>query len=237
MIVINILSFTNSSDRIQFHPELRNRKQTGVPRISITNENRGDQMDFSAFFACSVITAFTPGPNNIMAMTASIKHGFGKAAVFCAGVFWGFIIDMTLCALATSYLYGHLPVIEQPMRWLGAAYILYLAIMVYRDKGGDKETETTESPAGFFTGVVMQLVNIKVILYGITAMSTFVLPHYKTPGALAVFILLLSVIGFAGTVCWALFGSLFQRYFISHRKPLNIAMSLLLVYCAVRIIV
>lgn len=204
--------------------------------ISTTNDYQGEQMNFTAFLAYSVITAFTPGPNNIMAMTNSIKHGFGKAAVFCFGVFWGFIIDMTLCALATSYLYEYLPTIEQPMRWLGAAYIVYLAIMVYKDKGEDKEAKAALSPDSFLTGVVMQLVNIKVILYGITALSTFVLPYYKTPGALAVFVLLLAVIGFSGTLCWALFGSLFQRLFISHRKPLNITMSLLLVYCAMRIL-
>lgn len=196
-------------------------------------------MNFTVFLTYCVVAAFTPGPNNIMALTGSIKYGFGRAAVFCFGVFVGVVADMALCALATSYLYEQLPVIEQPMRWLGAAYIVYLAVMVYRDKGekaGEEGGQGASSPAGFYTGVVMQVVNVKVILYGITTMSVFILPHYREPGVLALFVLLLSVICAAGPLSWAAFGSLFQSFYLSHRRPANILMALSLLYCATGIV-
>lgn len=189
-------------------------------------------MNFAALLAYTFITAFTPGPNNIMAMSNSVRYGFSKAFVFCFGVLAGFLVDMSLCALGTAFLYDFIPTIQPVMRWIGAAYILFLAIVVFRDKGG-ADSEGEKNTSGFLNGVVMQLVNVKVILYGITALSTFVLPFHRSVGALILAVLFLSVVGFAGTSCWALFGSLFQNFHARNRRAVNIVMALLLVYCAV----
>lgn len=190
-------------------------------------------MNFAALLAYVCIAAFTPGPNNIMAMTNSIKYGFSKTMIFCLGVFVGFLVDMSLCALGTSFLYEYIPTIQPIMRWIGAGYILLLAVVVFRDKGeGVAEGESAGS-VGLVTGVIMQLVNVKVILYGITAMSTFILPHYRSLGALILAILFLSVFGLAATSSWALFGSMFQGFYGRNRKAVNSVMALLLVYCAV----
>lgn len=40
-------------------------------------------------------------------------------------------------------------------------------------------------------------------------------------------------VGFSGTLCWALFGSVFRQLFSKNAKAFNIIMALLLVYCAV----
>jgi threonine/homoserine/homoserine lactone efflux protein len=80
--------------------------------------------------------------------------------------------------------------------------------------------------------MVLQFINVKVILYGITAMSSFVLPYYRGVSSVAAFVLLLSAVGFAGTLCWALFGAAFDRFFIKYSKIVNAVMALALVYCA-----
>ncbi|NLD83759.1 MAG: lysine transporter LysE, partial [Clostridiales bacterium] len=81
-------------------------------------------------------------------------------------------------------------------------------------------------------GMLLQFVNVKCFLYGITALSSFVLPYYSSPLAVALFVVLLSVIGFVSTVCWALFGAAFERFFQRHARLLNAAMALLLVWSA-----
>lgn len=193
-------------------------------------------MNLPALCAYAFIAAYTPGPNNIMAMTNSIRHGFSKTLVFCLGILCGFLVDMTLCALGTSVLYEYLPTVEPVMRWVGAAYIAYLAVVVFRDKGDDESESGAMTPNGFATGVVMQLVNIKVILYGITAFSTFIVPHHRSLAAMALSVLGLSVFGCSGTVAWAAFGSLFRRFHARHRRAINAIMALLLMYCAVGIV-
>ncbi|AHA66624.1 Cysteine/acetylserine efflux protein [Shigella dysenteriae 1617] len=77
----------------------------------------------------------------------------------------------------------------------------------------------------------MQFVNVKIILYGVTALSTFVLPQTQALSWIVGVSVLLAMIGTFGNVCWALAGHLFQRLF----RQLNIVLALLLIYCAVRI--
>ena len=74
--------------------------------------------------------------------------------------------------------------------------------------------------------------NVKVILYGITSLSSFVLPHYGSLPVLALFCVILSVTGFLCTLLWAVFGAVFERFFKRWSKVVNAVMALLLVYCA-----
>jgi len=79
--------------------------------------------------------------------------------------------------------------------------------------------------------------NIKIILYGITAISSFIIPYYKSSISLILFSILLAFVGFLGTSCWAAFGAIFQKFISNYEKQFNIVMSLLLVYCAVSIFI
>lgn len=190
-------------------------------------------MNLTAFLSYIVLTAFTPGPNNIMAMSNAARVGFRRGLIFCVGVLLGFLVDMSLCALFTSLLFQYIPAITPVMKGIGAAYILFLAYVILRDKPSKGERKQLFTPGSIWNGMMMQFVNVKVILYGITAMSAFVLPYSQAPLIILAAVLVLSFTGFAGTCCWALFGSLFQRLFETHRKPMNLIMALLLVYCAV----
>ncbi len=197
--------------------------------------------DFGGFIAYVLISTFTPGPNNIMAMTNAAKHGYKRAVWFCAGVLIGFAAVLALCALFCKLLQDSLPAIEPYMAVAGAIYILFLAYAILRDKphnpasaGSGLARLKTDS---VLSGAVLQLVNVKGILYGITLMSTYILPYYSAVLTIALFVLLLSIVAFASTNCWALFGSVFQRVFTQHKRIVNVIMALLLVYCAVMILI
>lgn len=190
-------------------------------------------MHLATFWSYIFVTAFTPGPNNIMAMSNSAKTGFNRGMVFCLGVFAGFLIVMSLCAVLTTALFQYIPAMAPYMKWVGASYIILLAFSIWRDKPRNQEKKQFLDPGSFVTGMVMQLVNVKVILYGLTALSTFVLPYSRTYPAVLGAIIVLSLTGFAGTCCWSAFGSLFQRFFNAHRKLANALMALMLAYCAV----
>lgn len=192
-------------------------------------------MNFAAFFSYVFLAAFTPGPNNIMSMTNAGKYGFKKAFPFNLGVLLGFLVVMGCCAAFSALLFDFIPSIKPVMLGVGAAYILWLAWTVWRDKphkgkGPLAQTNTVTS------GMVLQFVNVKVILYGITALSSFVLPYYRSFPAVVGFVVILSMVGFAGTCCWALFGAAFERFFQKHAKALNAGMALLLVYCALTMV-
>ncbi len=189
-------------------------------------------MNFSAFFSYTFLTAYTPGPNNIMAMTNASKDGLKRSLPFLAGIMTGFIVVMAACAALTSLLYEFIPAIKPVMLCIGAIYILYLAWTVWRDKPHKGKNGITQANS-FLSGMLLQFVNVKIILYGITAMSSYVLPHYHDAATIALYSLLLSAIGTSGCLCWTLFGTVFEKLFKKYRKVLNLIMALLLVYCAV----
>ncbi|MGC4018554.1 MAG: LysE family transporter [Muricomes sp.] len=189
-------------------------------------------MNFSMLFSYTFLTAYTPGPNNIMAMTNASRDGMKRSIPFLWGIFSGFAIVMTACAAFTSLLYKFIPAIRPVMVWLGAAYILWLAWTVWRDKPGKKKKGMTQTNS-FASGMLLQFVNIKIILYGITAMSSYILPYYHGALTIELFALLLCLIGTSGCVCWAFFGAAFEKLFTKYRRQVNAIMALLLVYCAV----
>jgi threonine/homoserine/homoserine lactone efflux protein len=167
-----------------------------------------------------------------MSMNNAANVGFKKGIIFNLGIFAGFSIVMIACLIFSAVLYKIIPQIQIPMKILGAAYMGYLIIKtVFISKS--KSHEIKKSGGSFITGAALQLINPKIIIYGITAMSSYILPYYDAMPILISFAFLLSFVGFTGTICWALFGSLFSIVFNKHGKVINIIMAILLLYCAV----
>lgn len=183
-----------------------------------------------AFLTYIFVTAYTPGPNNIMSMSNASRFGFRKSLPFNWGIFAGFSIVMVLCTLFSSVLFAWIPAIKPYMLALGAAYMLHLAWKTFRSSAVIEIKDARSN--GFLPGMLLQFVNPKIIIYGITAMSSYILPHTGGSLALLGFALLLAFVGFSGTLCWAAFGSLFYNLFSKYTKAVNTVMALLLVYCA-----
>ena len=183
------------------------------------------------FLTYVVITAATPGPNNIMSMSNASRLGFRRALPFNFGVWAGFSAVMVLCTLFCTALSALIPALHTPMLVLGAAYLLYLAWGTFRSTGDIRESQARD---GFLAGLLLQFVNVKIYLYGILSMEVYILPYYQgRPAVLLAFALLLALIGFAFNLCWAAFGSAFRLLFSRHARGVNTVMALLLVYCAV----
>ena len=185
----------------------------------------------AAFLSFACIMSFTPGPNNIMALSSASAYGLRQGLRFCLGVLLGVLGLMTACALSGAALIRVLPDVEPTMRAVGAAYILWMAFGVWRSGAGNEDSRLVPVN-GVVSGMLLQFVNPKGILYGITAFSSFVLPYYDSFMALAVSIGVLSAVAYAGTCFWALFGAVFRRFLQNHHAAANASMALLLVWCA-----
>ncbi len=207
--------------------------------------------DIGAFLSYALVVTFTPGPNNIMCMANASKFGYKKTLNFILGVFTGFFIILILSSYFNLLLFNLLPKIEIYVGILGAGYMIYLAIKIMKTQ---EETETEDSieentdeehlppsdkvinkPSSFFTGVTMQFLNPKGILYAITVISAFIMPYYNSNISLILFSLFLCFLTFTSNSCWALFGSLFNKFISKYRKQFNIAMGILLIYSAISI--
>jgi threonine/homoserine/homoserine lactone efflux protein len=166
-------------------------------------------------------------------MSNASRYGFRKSITFNYGVFIGFFIILGLCNLFSYTLFSLLPSIKPIMTYIGAGYILYLAWKTYHSNNTQTEKKNDKNTATFLSGFLLQFVNPKTILYGITTFSTFVVPYYSSPAVLGLFTFTLAFMGFISTLCWSLFGSVFQRFLSNYEKVINTIMALLLVYCAI----
>ena len=75
----------------------------------------------SAFWTYTLITALTPGPNNILALSAATSHGFRQSTRVLAGMSLGFLIVMLMCAGISFSLAVMDPDIIHWLSWAGAA--------------------------------------------------------------------------------------------------------------------
>ncbi|MDR2795799.1 MAG: LysE family transporter [Spirochaetaceae bacterium] len=179
--------------------------------------------------------SYTPGPINIMSMNNVKNIGLRNSILFNFGNYAGHFIVMLICLAFSKFLYTAIPQIQLPMKILGAAYLAYLIIKTIVPS---KKNETkTNGNRNFFVGMLLQLVNIKIILFGITAMSSYLLPHYKSVLILILFAVLMSSIQLTGNICWTLFGSFLNKLFNNHRLVLNIIMAIMLLYCIIKLFI
>ncbi|MED1408485.1 MULTISPECIES: LysE family transporter [Bacillus] len=193
-------------------------------------------MSIFSFLIFVFISSFTPGPNNFLAMTYANQHRLKRSIKFCLGVAFGFFIITSLCSFFNIVLINILPIIEFPLKFLGVAYMLYLAFKILTSKS-NIDTKKKSYKSLFLVGIALQFVNPKGILFGLTVVSTFILPYYNSYSSYLLFSLFLGVVGLMSTFSWCLFGSLFQKLLLKHNQLFNIIMAILLVLSAISIII
>lgn len=190
---------------------------------------------YTAFFTYVIITSITPGPNNILSLSVATQHGLKRSTKVISGMFCGYIVLMLLCGVFTYHMVSLLPVITPWLTWVGAAYIIWLAWGIATS---DIKT-TSEDSEGitFLTGFGLQFVNVKIILYGVTSISTFVLPYTQNIYWILATSLVLAFIALASNLIWAIAGKLLQSQFQKYGKAINMTLATTLLYCAVQLFV
>jgi cysteine/O-acetylserine efflux protein len=128
----------------------------------------------SAFLIYVIINAITPGPGNILALNTMGTYGWKNGKYLMFGVFTGYYFIQFCCAIFTFGLTQLLNPIISIMKYIGAAYIIWLAIHIAISK---PIVENQEKKPSFFTGFILQCVNIKILLFGITALTGYVVPY------------------------------------------------------------
>lgn len=78
-----------------------------------------------AAYACA--TTFSPGPNNILLFSSTSRYGIRKCWPLIFGIWAGLITVMLLCGFGCAWLGELVPQIVPVAKYVGAAYILYLA--------------------------------------------------------------------------------------------------------------
>jgi threonine/homoserine/homoserine lactone efflux protein len=138
-----------------------------------------------AFAIATVILAITPGPDMALQLSRAINYGrsHGLAAMF--GAMAGIVVHTTLVALGISVLIVAAPPLFLALKIAGALYLLWLAFQAITQGGGLRiaaaAARTPSVRQSFATGVGINLLNPKVVLFFMTFLPQFVDAH--DPGA------------------------------------------------------
>ena len=183
-----------------------------------------------------LISSFTPGPSNISSASMAVLHGYKNTLRYQAGLAFGVLILMLLSGWLSTTLLSLFPALEPILRYVGAGYILYLAFGIL--KATYTFTAKDAKPLGFVHGLMLQILNPKLIVYAFTLFSAFLSSITTSFLPLILACALLAAVSFCSTSTWALFGTAIKKYLHNPRLTtiVNIILSLLLVYTAITLV-
>lgn len=183
-----------------------------------------------AFALFAFVSSITPGPNNLMLLASGVNFGFRASVPHLLGITAGFMFLSASVGFGLVQIFARLPWLYAGMRWVGAAYLLYLAWNIatatHKSVGGTGDSR----PMGFWGAVAFQWVNPKAWLMAVSAFSTYV-PVTSQHGVLLSAVLLFGAINLPSVTTWAVSGSHLQRVLQTRQRAVafNLLMAGLLI--------
>ncbi len=188
-------------------------------------------MDANIFLALAgfaFVTSATPGPNNMMLMASGANFGLRRTVPHMLGVALGFGAMIALLGLGVDrFIFGH-PALEQALRWLSLAYMLWLAWKIASASGGPgKPDHAATRPMTFVQAAAFQWVNPKAWAMALGALSAYA----AGVGGVLVVAAIFTLINLPVVSIWAAMGQGLRRWLNNptRLRVFNVSMALLLV--------
>ena len=180
-----------------------------------------------------LIVGYTPGPANIYSLAMSLRHGRRTSFVMWLGLLTGFSVAVCAMAVITHLVGIAFGEYVRYLKYIGAAYIIFLAWRILQSSNSAKEDSRDRT---FWSGMLVQLTNAKMLLFDLTVFSTFVLPYSNHFADLLEVSAWLLLAGPGANLVWLLAGSYLHQFFARYGRKVDIASAVALVLCAIYII-
>ena len=118
------------------------------------------------------VTAYTPGPNNVVASYSGFNFGITKTIPHILGVTLGFTSLVIFLSIGLINFFKIFPVIQNIIRYLGTLFLIYLAYKIAFSKPSDNGQK--ENPVKFIETFLFQYLNPKGVTVAIIVVSTYV---------------------------------------------------------------
>jgi threonine/homoserine/homoserine lactone efflux protein len=133
------------------------------------------------FAAACVALTVSPGPDMLLIASRTVSQGRKAGLVTLAGIQVGTYVHAIAAAAGLSQLMLVLPVVFDVIRWLGAAYLLYLAYVTWRSAHTTTAKPTTIATMSFASifkqGLVTNVLNPKMALFVLALFPQFIVPQ------------------------------------------------------------
>ena len=160
---------------------------------------------FIALASFYFVMFVTPGPNNAMLTASGIKFGFKRTLPHLIGIPCGHMVQITLVCLGLGKIFQIYPYIQEILKYVCAAYLLYLG---YKIIGSFSEHKKDSSrPLKLYEAALFQFVNPKAWTVAIMVASGFFPKEEILIIAILFSSLTAAIVCFPSICLWALFGS------------------------------
>jgi len=130
--------------------------------------------------ACAALAA-TPGPNMLFLVSRTLAQGRSAGFVSLAGTSTGFALHALAAAFGLSALLAAVPLAFEVVKWAGAIYLAWLAIVMWRTS--DEPEASVAAPhstprAMYRQGLLTAVLNPKVAVFQLALFPQFVDPAH-----------------------------------------------------------
>ena len=159
----------------------------------------------------AISTSITPGPNNIMLTASGANFGFIRSVPHMLGIPLGFLVMYLCVAFGLGSIFILHPELQDWLRYVGSAYLLFLAWKIAR--GGRIESGAkTARPMTMMQAVLFQFVNVKAVMMAVGCVSVFTLPGEQYTLSAIVVGIVFSLVNLPCVSVWAGFGTVIRRF-------------------------
>jgi threonine/homoserine/homoserine lactone efflux protein len=159
--------------------------------------------------AFALASSITPGPVNVVALSAGAQHGLAASMRHVTGATVGFTVLLLLIGLGLHELLLYFPNLIDTVKWAGVAFLLYMAYKLAVDNGQLGADKPSRGPS-FAYGAAMQWLNPKAWLASLAGMGAYAAGG--DGGLVWQFTVVYLVVCYLSIASWAYAGTFLRRY-------------------------
>ena len=174
------------------------------------------------------VTAYTPGPNNVVASYSGFNFGIAKTVPHILGVTLGFTSLVIFLTIGLVNVFKLFPIIQIIIKYLGTLFLIYLA---YKIAFSEITNETKkENPVKFIETFLFQYLNPKGVTVAIIVVSTYVELGENYINHATQIVILAFLFSITSITLWTFVGKFLRKFATNDKfiKYFNYAMSVLL---------
>jgi threonine/homoserine/homoserine lactone efflux protein len=135
---------------------------------------------FLAFFLAASLLAITPGPGIAYVVARTVAGGRPEGLASCFGTGIGGLLHVLAAALGLSLIVAQSALAFTLVKYLGAAYLIYLGIRLLRRKDQVFTVVPVASQGvrrALVEGIIVEELNVKTALFFLAFLPQFVSPN------------------------------------------------------------
>ena len=152
-----------------------------------------DSSTLLVFIAAGWLLNLTPGPDVLYIVSSSLRHGLRAGLVAALGIVSGCFVHVLAAALGVGALLAASSAAFTALKWVGAAYLVWMGIRLLRSPGGtslqvaaEPVPEALDLARIFRRGFLTNVLNPKVALFFLAFVPQFIAAD--APSKLAAFL-------------------------------------------------